>query len=101
MAAARDLPPPAVREQRDACRRHARRRRSERGFPIPIAAAEQTVWRMRACWRREGETRQTLLMRFGRHPSDAWYVVWDSALACIVTVFPVTRGDGHQAGGHA
>ena len=78
------------RVRRRCCRAHAEGRIAERRFPRPLSDVEAYCWRMRRCFMQDGQTRYTLRVSFGR--GRTWWVVWDSALRCVVTVYPVKRG---------
>ena len=75
------------RAYRGSCRMHAKRRIRERRCPLPLVDIEILCWRMRRCFLVPGQDRYTLRLR--RRRGEAWRVVWDMRLRCVVTVFEV------------
>lgn len=91
-------PPPAMVDAAVMRRRfevHFLARCAEREIPLTVERIGEMMRRMKPCWRREGRTRHTVSVRFGRGRLAT--IVWDADLEAPVTAWwrSVDKNDPH------
>lgn len=91
------MTPPLVKN-RTLAEAHFRARCAERGIPLSVERIRHMMSRMKPCWRRPGQGRVIVSVRFARDLLAQ--VVWDADIDAPVTAWWIARGVHEEREAH-